>query len=82
MFRKEIHNFTERIRIIGDRGWLSYFKISLAAAFLLFALVIYSFPQVVIEVSQAYVKRELPIYCVDRDDKVVALTFDAAWGAY
>ncbi len=29
-------------------------------------------------------KRELPIYCVEKseDDKVVALSFDAAWGAY
>ncbi len=25
--------------------------------------------------------KELPIYCVDRTDKKVALTFDAAWGA-
>ncbi len=24
--------------------------------------------------------RELPIYCVQRDDRTVALTFDAAWG--
>ena len=24
--------------------------------------------------------REIPIYCVKRDDKVVALSFDAAWG--
>lgn len=24
--------------------------------------------------------RQLPIYCVQRDDKVVALSFDAAWG--
>ena len=24
--------------------------------------------------------RELPIYCVQRNDKVVSLTFDAAWG--
>lgn len=23
--------------------------------------------------------RQLPIYCVERDDKVVALSFDAAW---
>jgi len=26
-------------------------------------------------------KRELPIYCVERDDKVVAISFDASWGA-
>lgn len=25
-------------------------------------------------------KRVLPVYCVQRDDKVVALSFDAAWG--
>ena len=25
-------------------------------------------------------KRKLPIYCTDRADKVVSLTFDAAWG--
>lgn len=25
-------------------------------------------------------KRKLPIYCVQRDDKCVSLTFDAAWG--
>ncbi len=24
--------------------------------------------------------RKLPIYCVDRDDKLVSLSFDAAWG--
>ena len=25
-------------------------------------------------------ERQLPIYCVQRDDKTVALSFDAAWG--
>lgn len=24
--------------------------------------------------------KELPIYCVDRDDNKIALSFDAAWG--
>ena len=24
--------------------------------------------------------RELPVYCVQRDNKAVSLTFDAAWG--
>jgi len=28
----------------------------------------------------ASAKRLIPIYCVDREEKVVALTFDAAWG--
>ena len=25
-------------------------------------------------------ERKLPIYCVDRQDKVVSISFDAAWG--
>lgn len=28
----------------------------------------------------ASAKRRIPIYCVEREEKVVALTFDAAWG--
>lgn len=31
-------------------------------------------------VGAAATARELPIYCVDRDNKCVSLTFDAAWG--
>ena len=29
----------------------------------------------------AKVKRKIPIYCVESSEKVIALTFDAAWGA-
>ncbi len=31
-------------------------------------------------VGAAAQKRELPIYCVQREDKAASLTFDAAWG--
>lgn len=31
-------------------------------------------------IAAAASKRDLPIYCVDRPEKVCALTFDAAWG--
>lgn len=31
-------------------------------------------------VGASATKRELPVYCVERDDKVVSLTFDAGWG--
>ena len=31
-------------------------------------------------VSAASTQRQLPIYCVQREDKVCSLTFDAAWG--
>lgn len=33
-------------------------------------------------ISQVYADaRKIPIYCVDRDDNYVAISFDAAWGA-
>ena len=33
-------------------------------------------------ISQVYAdKRQVPIYCVDRQDGCVAISFDAAWGA-
>ena len=31
-------------------------------------------------VSVAGTSRQLPIYCVQRDQKVVSISFDAAWG--
>ena len=31
-------------------------------------------------VTTAATARQLPIYCVDRDDNKVAISFDAAWG--
>lgn len=31
-------------------------------------------------VSAAAGDRQLPIYCVQRDQKMVAISFDAAWG--
>lgn len=34
----------------------------------------------VISVSSTSNGRELPIYCVNREDNKVALSFDAAWG--
>ncbi|MBQ8247894.1 MAG: polysaccharide deacetylase family protein [Lachnospiraceae bacterium] len=32
------------------------------------------------EVSNMYGDRKLPIYCVETEEKIVALSFDAAWG--
>ena len=31
-------------------------------------------------IGAAATSRQLPVYCVQRDDKVIALSFDAAWG--
>lgn len=35
----------------------------------------------VVEVSSTYGDRELPIYSVETDEKKIAISFDAAWGA-
>lgn len=32
-------------------------------------------------IAAAAAKKELPIYCVDRTEKIASLSFDAAWGA-
>ena len=34
-----------------------------------------------LEIYASYTKRLLPVYCVDSQEKVVCLTFDAAWGS-
>lgn len=34
-----------------------------------------------VEVNSTYGDRELPIYSVDTDEKKIAISFDAAWGA-
>lgn len=31
-------------------------------------------------VAVSVATRQLPIYCVDRDDNVISISFDAAWG--
>lgn len=46
---------------------------------LLSALIIVPYGDKVIDTATTNGKK-LPIYCVEREDKVVALTFDAAWG--
>ena len=36
---------------------------------------------VAMEVSSTYGNRELPIYCVETEEKKISISFDAAWGA-
>ena len=66
------------------RSFVKRNKKNVAAGFmlLLHAGIAYARPREVADVANnaAISTRELPIYCVDRKDKVVALTFDAAWG--
>jgi polysaccharide deacetylase family sporulation protein PdaB len=58
---------------------LSRKRIALAATVLAVIFIFLSINSPAI-VGASAVKRELPIYCVKRDNKAVSLTFDAAWG--
>ena len=61
-------------------GWLAAHAVSLLSFALLLtisAAYVGALPDTVSVVSG---KRELPIYCVNRDDNVISISFDAAWG--
>ena len=49
----------------------------ICSAIVLIAAVVKLVPAAVQAATQS---RELPIYCVDKSEKVVSLSFDAAWG--
>ena len=61
-------------------GWLATHAVSLLSFALLLAIgtaYVGALPDTVSVVSG---RRELPIYCVNRDDKKISISFDAAWG--
>ena len=61
-------------------GWLAAHAVSLLSLALLLtisAAYVGALPDTVSVVSG---KRELPIYCVNRDDNKISISFDAAWG--
>ena len=60
--------------ILLRRKLLAVLACVLAAAAMFYVV---NYPEVV---SAAATKRQLPIYCVQRDQKMVAISFDAAWG--
>ena len=47
----------------------------------LVSAVIFAAVQAPAAVTAAATQRQLPIYCVERDQKVCSISFDAAWGA-
>lgn len=60
-----------------ERSW----KQQLCCIALLLALaVLYIGPLQQDSIAVASVKKELPIYSVERDDRVISVTFDASWG--
>ena len=54
-----------------------YFVLAAAVAFSAAILAAVNVPAAV---SASVATRQLPIYCVERDQKVCSISFDAAWG--
>ena len=55
-------------------------KVTTGAACFLAAVLMFGVVYYPAAVSVAGSTRQLPIYCVQRDQKVVSISFDAAWG--
>ena len=71
---------TVKMRRPRGAGWLAAHAVSLLSFALLLtisAAYVGALPDTVSVVSG---KRELPIYCVNRDDNKISISFDAAWG--
>ena len=60
--------------ILLRRKLLAVLACALAASAMFYVV---NYPEAV---SAAASKRQLPIYCVQRDQKMVSISFDAAWG--
>ena len=68
-------------KVTGNETFMQRVKAGIlwVGAFVLLAGAVVYLPQF-ITVSNSVNGRELPIYCVETDKKVVGLSFDAAWG--
>ena len=62
-----------RVFLVSKKWWSTALCLCLAAA--IFYVV--NFPAAI---GTAASTRQLPIYCVQRDQKLVSISFDAAWG--
>lgn len=60
-------------------SYMKYITLFLLLFVLLFLLQKYTYHQSIVPTFSPYAN-ELPIYCVDTEEKVLALTFDSAWG--
>ena len=60
--------------VVLKRRWLTLGAAALCAAAIFCAV------NVPAMVSASVATRQLPIYCVERDQKVCSISFDAAWG--
>ncbi len=77
-----MNNFLHKIKKISNIfyvRWAVLLFISACAGFGIVGPILHSIDNETVETSA--VKKKLPIYCVGTDEKKVAISFDAAWGA-
>ena len=60
--------------------WFRKKKIRTIGLCIALAALMFSAVNLPAAVGAATTNRQLPIYCVQRDQKMVSLSFDAAWG--
>ena len=60
--------------------WLRKKKVRTVGLCAALAALMFSAVNLPAAVGAASTNRQLPIYCVQRDQKMVSLSFDAAWG--
>jgi hypothetical protein len=60
--------------------WLYKKKVRTIGLCAVLAALMFSAVNLPAAVGAATTNRQLPIYCVQRDQKMVSLSFDAAWG--
>ena len=60
--------------------WFQKKKVRTMGLCLAVAVLMFSAVNLPAAVGAASTNRQLPIYCVQRDQKMVSLSFDAAWG--
>ncbi len=77
-----MNNFLDTVKKIGNIfyvRWAITLFIAVCVGFGIVGPILHNINNETIETSAA--KKKLPIYCVGTDEKKVAISFDAAWGA-
>ena len=76
-----IKQFTGKIRKTIKESRIESEVLFWAVALFACLIMVITLGKEAVAVSSTYGNRELPIYCVDTDEKRISISFDAAWGA-
>lgn len=77
---KEIFGKLKRLAVFQNKSLQKGIAMTVLALGVCLCLYAVISEEEIVEVGNMYGDRKLPIYCVETDEKVIALSFDAAWG--